>query len=126
VIRSLVRGIADLDRKIEEAAAAHPDFFIFESPPGAGAVLAPRLLAAFGSKRERYANSEEVQAYSGIAPVGTVGKRSGYMFAGPVRSFCGRAFTSGPIIPSLTRSGREVTINSSGSGARGATRRCED
>jgi hypothetical protein len=36
VIRSLVRGIADLDRKIEEAAAAHPDFFIFESLPGGG------------------------------------------------------------------------------------------
>src|ERR1700686_3767266 len=69
VIRSLIRGVADLDRKIEEAAAAHPDFFIFESLPGAGAVLAPRLLAAFGSQRERYANSEEVQAYSGIAPV---------------------------------------------------------
>ena len=74
VIRSLVRGIADLDRKIEEAAAAHPDFFISESLPGAGAVLAPRLLAAFGSQRERYASAEEVQTYSGIAPVM---KRSG-------------------------------------------------
>jgi transposase len=74
LIRSLVRGIADLDRKIEEAAAAHPDFFIFESLPGAGAVLAPRLLAAFGSQRERYASAEEVQTYSGIAPVM---KRSG-------------------------------------------------
>ena len=74
LIRSLVRGIADLDRKIEEAAAAHPDFFIFESLPGAGAVLAPRLLAAFGSQRERYTNAEEVQTYSGIAPVT---KRSG-------------------------------------------------
>jgi transposase len=69
LIRSLVRGIADLDRKIEEAAAAHPDFFIFESLPGAGAALAPRLLAAFGSQRERYASAEEVQAYTGIAPV---------------------------------------------------------
>ena len=69
VIRSLIRGVADLDRKIEEAAAAHPDFFIFESLPGAGAVLAPRLLAALGSQRERYANAAEVQAYSGIAPV---------------------------------------------------------
>jgi transposase len=67
LIRSLVRGIADLDRKIE--AAAHPDFFIFESLPGAGAALAPRLLVAFGSQRERYANAEEVQAYTGIAPV---------------------------------------------------------
>jgi transposase len=69
VIRSLIRGVADLDRKIEEAAAAHPDFFIFESLPGVGAVLAPRLLAAFGSQRERYANAAEVQGYSGIAPV---------------------------------------------------------
>jgi len=69
LIRSLVRGIADLDRKIEEAAAAHPDFFIFDSLPGAGAALAPRLLAAFGSQRERYGSAREVQSYSGIAPV---------------------------------------------------------
>jgi len=69
VIRSLVEGIADLDEKIEEAAAAHPDFFIFDSLPGAGAVMAPRLLAAFGSQRERFANAAEVQSYSGIAPV---------------------------------------------------------
>jgi len=69
VIGSLLEGIADLDEKIEEAAAAHPDFFIFNSLPGAGAVLAPRLLAAFGSQRERYGSAGEVQAYSGIAPV---------------------------------------------------------
>jgi len=69
LIRSLVRGIADLDRKIEEAAAAHPDFFIFDSLSGAGAALAPRLLAAFGSQRERYGSAREVQSYSGIAPV---------------------------------------------------------
>jgi hypothetical protein len=58
-----------VDRKIEEAAAAHPEFFIFESLPGAGAALAPRLLTAFGSQRDRYANAEDVQSYSGIAPV---------------------------------------------------------
>jgi len=69
LIRSLREGIADLEERIEEAAAAHPDFFIFESLPGAGAVMAPRLLAAFGSQRERYANAAEVQSYSGIAPV---------------------------------------------------------
>jgi transposase len=69
LIRGLMEGIADLDEKIEEAAAAHPDFFIFESLPGAGAVMAPRLLAAFGSQRERFANAAEVQSYSGIAPV---------------------------------------------------------
>jgi transposase len=69
LIRILLEGIADLDERIEEAAAAHPDFFIFESLPGAGPVLAPRLLAAFGSQRERYRNADEVQTYSGIAPV---------------------------------------------------------
>jgi transposase len=69
LIRSLVQGVADLDEKIEEAAAAHPDFFIFDSLPGAGAVMAPRLLAAFGSQRERYGSAGEVQMYTGIAPV---------------------------------------------------------
>ena len=69
LIRSLLRGIAELDGKIEEAAVVHPDFFLFESLPGAGAVLAPRLLAAFGSQRDRYDCANEVQTYSGIAPV---------------------------------------------------------
>jgi transposase len=69
VIVSLLEGIADLDQKIEEAAAAHPDFFIFDSLPGAGAVMAPRLLAAFGSQGERYGSAGEVQTYPGIAPV---------------------------------------------------------
>ena len=67
LIRSLMEGIANLDEKVEEAAAAHPDFFIFDSLPGAGATLAPRLLAAFGSQRERYSSAREVQSYSGIA-----------------------------------------------------------
>ena len=31
--------------------------------------MAPRLLAAFGSQRERYQNAGEVQTSSGIAPV---------------------------------------------------------
>jgi hypothetical protein len=69
LLRTLLEGIATLDSKIAEAAEAHPDFFIFQSFPGAGAALAPRLLAALGSQRDRYASAEEVQKYSGIAPV---------------------------------------------------------
>ena len=69
LIRILVQGIAELDRKIEEETAAHPDFFIFDSLPGAGPALAPRLLWAFDSQRARYGSAQEVQAYSGIAPV---------------------------------------------------------
>src|SRR5262249_47260058 len=69
LLRTLLEGIATLDRKIAEAAEAHPDFFIFQSLPGAGAALAPRLLAALGSQRDRYGGATEVQKYSGIAPV---------------------------------------------------------
>ena len=69
LLRTLLEGIAKLDRKIAEAAEAHPDFFIFQSLPGAGDALAPRLLAALGSQRDRYGSANEMQQYSGIAPV---------------------------------------------------------
>jgi hypothetical protein len=69
LVRALLEGIATLDRKIAEATEGHPDFFIFQSLPGAGAALAPRLLAALGSQRDRYGSATEVQQYSGIAPV---------------------------------------------------------
>ena len=69
LIRTLRAAIVELDGKIAEASAAHPDFFIFASLPGAGEVMAPRLLAAFGSQRDRYASADDVQIYSGIAPV---------------------------------------------------------
>jgi transposase len=69
LIQILHDGIKGLDRQIQEAAEAHPDFFIFDSLPGAGPVMAPRLLAAFGSQRERFQSAEEMQTWSGIAPV---------------------------------------------------------
>jgi transposase len=62
-------GIAELERQIAEAVKEHPDFPIFASFPGAGRVLAPRLLAAFGACRKRYATAAEMQSLSGIAPV---------------------------------------------------------
>lgn len=69
LIATLRLGIAALDRQIEQAAITHPDFAIFDSFPGAGPVLAPRLLAAFGSQRDRYQSAAEIQQFSGIAPV---------------------------------------------------------
>jgi transposase len=42
---------------------------LFRNLPGAGPVLAPRLLAAFGEDRERYHSASEIQQYAGIAPV---------------------------------------------------------
>lgn len=69
LIQVLRQAVQALDRQIEEAAAAHPDFFIFDSLPGAGAALAPRLLAAFGTQRDRWENASQLQTAAGIAPV---------------------------------------------------------
>ena len=69
LIATLREGIASFDRQIAQAVAAHPDFAIFDSFPGAGPALAPRLLAAFGSQRERYQSAADLQTFSGIAPV---------------------------------------------------------
>jgi transposase len=69
LLATLRQGIAALEEQIEQAAKAHPDFAIFDSFPGAGAALAPRLVAAFGSRRERYDKADDMQKFSGIAPV---------------------------------------------------------
>ena len=68
-IRDLTRAIAIFDKQIAEAFAAHPDAPIFDSFPGAGKVMAPRLLAAYGSDRNRWTKPEDMQSFSGIAPV---------------------------------------------------------
>ncbi len=65
----VIKHIEKYDNAIDEVFPTHPDAEIFSSLPGAGAVLAPRLIAAFGSDRNRFKTSEEVQNYSGIAPV---------------------------------------------------------
>ena len=65
----LLKGIEMLDKAIKQAYKAQNDKVIFDSLPGAGPQLAPRLLVAFGSNRDRYDNASELQKYAGIAPV---------------------------------------------------------
>lgn len=65
----LQRTIAGFDEQLRQAVAVHPDEPLFRSVPGAGHALVPRLIAAFGSDRERYSSAEEIQCYSGIAPI---------------------------------------------------------
>ena len=69
LLRDLNHSIQEYDRQIEGLAQVHPDFAIFDSLPGAGAALVPRLIAAFGTQRERYLLASDLQQYSGIAPV---------------------------------------------------------
>ena len=69
ILREVRNAVSSYDSQIEELARAHPDFTIFDSFPGAGAALAPRLIAAFGTCRDRYRTAHELQCYSGIAPI---------------------------------------------------------
>ena len=69
LLTTLRGSIDELDRRIAQLVAAHPDGALFDSLPGAGPALVPRLIVAFGTRRERYDNAYELQCYSGIAPV---------------------------------------------------------
>ena len=69
ILREMRVAISSYDVQIERLAQTHPDFLIFDSFPGAGAAMAPRLIAAFGTCRDRYQTAHEIQCYSGIAPV---------------------------------------------------------
>ena len=68
-LRQFNQVIKEFDHLIKELFKSHPDHFLFESLPGAGAQLAPRLLSLFGSDRSRWADAADIQKYSGIAPV---------------------------------------------------------
>ena len=69
LLLTLHNQIGELEQQIAQVFAAHPDAFIFEGLPGAGPTLAPRLLAAFGSDREKFPDAKSVQQLSGIAPI---------------------------------------------------------
>jgi transposase len=68
-LRVTLQAIDRFDAEIATVSETLPDYALFRALPGAGASLAPRLLAAFGEQRERYQSAAEVQRYTGIAPV---------------------------------------------------------
>jgi transposase len=69
LLKPLHRAVAQLDKEIEQALDQHPDAAIFRSFPGAGPALAPRLLVAFGTNRDRFESAGEVAQFYGLAPV---------------------------------------------------------
>jgi transposase len=64
-----LRAIDRFDVQIAALAPTLPDYALFDALPGSGPILTPRLLAAFGEQRERFARAEQLQRYSGVAPV---------------------------------------------------------
>lgn len=65
----LVKQIAEYDKAITDLFLTHADSQIFESLPGAGKRLAPRLLAEWGDDRHRYGETRSIQALAGTCPV---------------------------------------------------------
>jgi transposase len=66
---AVLPNIAQYDLRVAQLFQSHADAEIFASLPGAGAAMAPRLLAAFGVDRDRLESAQQIQQYSGIAPV---------------------------------------------------------
>jgi transposase len=68
-LQLLLKTLQQFDQQIATVFQQHADRPIFEALPGAGPVLAPRLLASLGSERERFAQPENLQSFTGVAPV---------------------------------------------------------
>jgi len=98
---TLLEPIRQYEQELERLMTQHPDARIFQSLPGAGDALAPRLLAAFGTDRDRLDNAAQMEQISGIAPVTIQSAkplaRSGE--DGPATASSARRSMSSPSIP---------------------------
>jgi transposase len=68
-LKTLQEQLHEYRARIEEAFAKHPDHDTFDSLPGAGPKLAPRLLGELGANRPVFPSAEDLQCYAGTAPV---------------------------------------------------------
>jgi transposase len=69
MLKVLHQAIEEIEDHTNQAMDAHPDAPLFRSFPGAGPIMAPRLLVAFGTNRDRFENAQDIQQFYGIAPV---------------------------------------------------------
>lgn len=68
-LQTLQEHIRGYEAEIERLLKAHPDGELFRSLPGAGVLLAARMLGSLGDRRDRYSDVRAVQALAGTAPV---------------------------------------------------------
>lgn len=87
-LRTLRIQLEKYREMIEEEFNRHDDSGIFKSLPGAGAKLAPRLLAEFGVDRGRFDTAEAIQCLAGTAPVA---RQSGKVTLVKMRRACCKA-----------------------------------
>lgn len=68
-LQTLQLSLEKYDARLKELFDQHPDKVLYESVPGAGDTLEPRLATVFGEKRERVPSAVVLQELSGVAPV---------------------------------------------------------
>jgi transposase len=68
-LRTVQADLVRYEARIHELFEDHPDKALYESLPGAGDTLEPRLATIFGESRERADAAEAVPELSGVAPV---------------------------------------------------------
>ena len=91
--------IQNYDKQIEAVVRQHPDFPIVTSFPGIGKALAPRLIAALGTQRERFPDASSIQSYRASRPCAKLAaSANGSTLGGHVRSSSSRRFRNGPSI----------------------------
>ena len=76
LVQSLAQELATLnpvlaryEKQIAQLFATHTDFALWDSFPGAGPALGPRLAVAWGTQRDRFPDPQAMPCFSGIAPV---------------------------------------------------------
>lgn len=65
--------------QVNQLFTQHPDAPIFASLPGAGELLAPKLLVMFGDHRQRYPHRSILPSIAGTCPVTIASNRSRYV-----------------------------------------------
>jgi transposase len=76
-----------LIEQLQTEFSAHPDAVIYQSIPGCGEILAPKLLAIFGDYRDRFPSPDVLRSLAGTCPATSQsGKSRGVFF----RKACNR------------------------------------
>lgn len=68
-LETIDKIIREYNRKIEPLYQAHEKSVIIDSFPGAGKIMAPRLICAMQANLPACSNAAELSSYSGIAPL---------------------------------------------------------
>lgn len=69
LLLAMVQQKRELLSRVKNLFLTHCDHHIFASLPGAGDLLAPKLLVMFGEHRDRFPEAESIQSLAGTCPI---------------------------------------------------------